>query len=791
MPQVIVEEFEERGEIIPTKSSRSDGTPGRLERVASRLLMGLVFLLPVFFIPALSFPVAGSKETLFFLVLLFAFALLAISRLKSGTLSFPFSPTLVALSALALAFLLSALFSSAPLLSFMGQGGEVGGALFIIFASLLVFLTLGLIQKREQIFGCYIAFLSAFFLLALFHLLRLIFGPDFLSFGIFTNSVFTPLGKWNDLGIFFGASALFSLITLEFLPLTRFFRSLIWGTLVIALFFVAVVNFPLLWYLLGVFALVFLVFRSFSGLKTSRISIPAVVTLLISVLFIIGGTLGTSLATYFNTSSLEARPSFSTTLEVVKHALKAHPLLGVGPNRFVNEWLAWKPLGVNETVFWNTDFENGYGLLPTFLGTVGILGAAAWLVFFLLLFYTGFRAILKEGRDLFSRYTLVSSFFVALFLFVFSFFYIPSQSILALAFLFTGLFLAALSAEGELPWRTVLFTKNPRSGFLSVLALIILLIGIVTLGYFISVRYLASIYFQRGVVSWNRDGNIDDTEAYLLRATSLAPADTYFRGLAELALSRMNTLLQGKPDALSTESARTDFQNFLGSALAAAQQSVALNSLQYQNFLELGRVYEAVVPLKITGAYESAQKAYQQAQTLNPQGPATELILARLEIAHGDHAAAREHIAKALAQKSNYLEAVFLLSQLQLADGDLKSAIQSAEAAAFIAPNDPTVLFQLGLLRFNNKDYAGAVVALERAVATTPAYANAKYFLGLSYDKVGRRGDALIQFEDLQKNNPDNAEIEAIVANLQAGKPIGTPAAAKAPPEKQTLPVLE
>jgi tetratricopeptide (TPR) repeat protein len=49
-------------------------------------------------------------------------------------------------------------------------------------------------------------------------------------------------------------------------------------------------------------------------------------------------------------------------------------------------------------------------------------------------------------------------------------------------------------------------------------------------------------------------------------------------------------------------------------------------------------------------------------------------------------------------------------------------------------------------------------------------YANAKYFLGLSYERLGRREDAIKQFEGIKVTNPDNQEIELILSNLKAGK---------------------
>ncbi|MDO8564813.1 MAG: tetratricopeptide repeat protein, partial [bacterium] len=136
----------------------------------------------------------------------------------------------------------------------------------------------------------------------------------------------------------------------------------------------------------------------------------------------------------------------------------------------------------------------------------------------------------------------------------------------------------------------------------------------------------------------------------------------------------------------------------------------------------------------------------------------------------------------------------FFLSQIEALEGNIKAAISSVETASVLAPNDPTVFFQLGLLRYNDRNYRGAIEALERAVGLNPAYANAKYFLGLSYEKVGRDAEAIAQFTDLQVTNPDNAEVDLILKNLKAGR---APFADAAPPidakpeKRGKLPVTE
>lgn len=787
-----------------------------LERIAMFCLLAVMFLLPIFFIPSPSFLLQFSKATLFSLLVLVAFSLWVISRLKDGRFTLPNSSMLIALSGVVGLFVISGFLSGSPTLSMFGQGFEVGTVVSILMVSLLIFLVPVLFRSKEQIFSSYLAFLVSFFFVALFHILRFVFGTDFLAFGIFGDAVSNTIGKWNDLGVFFGVSALLSLVTIELLSLSRFFKVVVYLSLITSIAFLAIVNFLTIWYVLGLFSLVFLVYLiSFNpgskllsaestngdapvkGLKQKvrYISVSSLIVLLVSAIFIFSGDrIGGKISETLGIAHIEARPSWSATFDVSKQTLATNLFFGAGPNQFVSEWLKYKPDGINTTIFWNVDFNYGVGLIPTFLATTGILGVIAWVLFFLFFLFSGFKAILSDFSDKFSQYLVTSSFFVALFLWIFSIFYIPSLTIFVLTFLFSGLFIASLTLAKMTPMKVVSFVTNPKAGFVSVLLLILLLIGGVVLGYALVQKYVASVYFQKGVISFNTVGNLDESEKLIARAASISSQDIYYRFLTELTLIRINKLLSQKSESASVETVRLEFQNLFKVALENANAALALNPGNYENLLSLGRVYEVVVPLKIAGAYENAKSNYEKALALNPKGPGILLTLARLEAVNGDGTKAKEAIVRTLREKNNYTEAIFLLSQIEVQEGNIKGAISSVEAAATLAPTDATVFFQLGLLRFTDKNYEGAAEALEKAVAINSIYANAKYFLGLSYDKLKRADEAIKQFSELKVTNPDNKEIDLILANLKAGRDPFTdaaPPADTAPEKRSRLPVEE
>lgn len=782
----------------------SSSTSNFLEKTAYAFLMPLPLLLPFFFVPSLAYPMQFGKMILVSLCVLFAFAFWIVARLKDGKFEFPNTPVVIAGGAIFLVTLISGLFSDAVRTSLFGQSIEVGTVASLGVSFLLLFLVSLLFHTKNRIFYAYLTFFVSFVLVSIFFVSRLFMGPSFFGFGIFQDITSNMVGGWNDLAVFFGVGIILSMITLELVDLSKFVKILTYVSVGLSLTFLAVINFLPVWYVVALFSLIFLVYTiSFnksigfasegSAASTTRnISPSSLTVLLISFAFILGGSwIGPAIADTLNITQVEARPSWASTFSIVQSVLSSNLLLGAGPNRFAENWNMFKPDGINSTVFWNTDFNFGIGFIPTFFVTTGLMGAIAWIVFLALFVYLGFKAVLSSVEDRVSRYIIASSFFTSLFLWIIDIFYIPGSAMVMLTFFFTGLFIAALFQSKKIKVKVVSFVDDPKKGFVSVLTLILLLIGAISVGYAFVEKYVAAVYFQKGVIAYNTEGKLDKAESYLNRAVVLDDTSSYFRSLTQIDMLRMTDLFSAQRKA-SEETIKTQFPILLASALDHAQRAVSVDSSNYQNWISLGGVYEALVPLKIANAnaYKSADTAYQQALKLNPRSPAILLTLGRLEASNGDNSKAKEYVGRALQQKNNYTDAIFLLAQIQIQDGNIKDAIDSVQAASILAPNDSGTFFQLGFLRYNYKDYKGSVSALKRAVTLNPAYANAKYFLGLSYQKIGQVQDAIVQFNQLKLSNPDNKEIDLILSNLNAGR---DPFANAAPPidnhpEKRAVP---
>jgi tetratricopeptide (TPR) repeat protein len=417
----------------------------------------------------------------------------------------------------------------------------------------------------------------------------------------------------------------------------------------------------------------------------------------------------------------------------------------------------------------------------------------AWVLFIISFVFLGFKSLFLASSDKLIRFLVISSFFGSLFLWIANIVYVPSNVVFYLTFIFTGLFLAILFISGALKMKYGLYVNSSKKNFITVLMLIVLIIVTLSAEYYIVKYYLANKYFRQAFISANVKGNIDEAEAKLLKAVSFVKNDIYYRSLSDIGIIRMGNLISTTDKNISEDALRTSFQNILGSTLSYADSAIKVDNTNYLNWINKGKIFEAIVPLKVQGSYEQSKANYEESIKYNPNNPAIYLIMARLEFTKGDNAKAKEHISTALSKKRNYTDAIFLLSQIETKEGNIKGAINSVQSAATLSPNDPTIFFQLGLLYFNNKEYKNAVGALEQAIKLNPIYANARYFLGLSYEKVGNDQLAIAQFEELQKTNSDNQEVTLILNNLKAGRsPFSN---AKSPiddkPEKRVNPPIK
>lgn len=786
-----------------------------IQKIAYYIFLALPFLVPVFFIPS------SFISTQFGTSLLFAYAVIVALLASIGSFLYKGQIQIPALNKYGIGlfvlvpvvYILAGISNGFSRMTFFGYMFDQSTVGFIFLSFIYLFLVSILFRDKKSVVYSHISFLFALVVMAVFLGIRIIFGADVLSFGVFGSLMSTPIGTWTNTGVFFGIGAILSLLFVEILPLKKTMKALVSLVLLASLFFVVLVNFQFIWVLLGLTALLYIVF----ALATYRVEIkqenmyiqnqsvaPSFVSyikkipffsslvLVLSIVFIFwGSAFAPKIEKAFSVNNVEVRPSLAVTMDIARKTIQTHPLFGSGPNTFTQEWLSYRPDNVTGTVFWNTDFSYGIGVLPTFAVTTGLVGVLSWLVFFGFYLYLGWKSLFSKIEDVFVRYSIVSSFLVSLYLWCVAFVYVPSTVVFILTFFFTGLFFASAGIVGLLPLREQVIYKEPRYGFVWSLSLVAVFIAVLSLGYGLLQNSRSLWHFQKSLYALNTSKDLVESGRLMNQAVSIVPFDTYYRALSEIETAQLGVVASQDPNKVSQEDLQKQVQEVLSKAIGAGIAAKDADSNNYLNWISLGKVYQAATVLKIQGAYESAQFAYGEALQRNPKNPGIVMLFGLLEVDKGNLTQAKNYVIQAIQMKPNYLEAYFLLTQIEVANNNLKGAIESVTAASVLSPTDPTIFFQLGLLKFNAQDFVGSIPALEQSIKLSPQYANAKYYLGLSYEVTNQRPKAIQEFQDLKASNPDNKEVQTILEILLSDKPLFTTAPVASKPGKSTLPVKE
>ena len=768
-------------ETTPTEpTDTSAALINRLDTIARVLILAAVFVLPIVFLPSSVLPLPLLKMGVLSLLVMGALIAWSIARLNEHSVLVARTHVLPAVLLLTLGYAVAAFLSTHVVRSLIGFGFERDTVLSVLtFTAALV--AVALTSRRERhILQLQLAFFASFAVFAIIQIARVLFGADTFLPNVFSSNITTTLlGSWNDVAVFSGVVIVMALSGFALLGMHRRVRLGLYVLSALALFLLIVVNLVSVWaalvvasFVLSVYIISDASYDKNSGRFKPRVPlkrlVPSAAVLLLSVVFLLGGTtIGERVSDTFNIGFVDVRPSWEGTVTVASGVYAESPIVGVGPNAFRDAWIAYKPDAVNETTFWNTDFNSGVGVIPTGFVTGGLLVGLLWLLLLGSFIHLGFRLFATRIVDAQHMYLVVSSYMSAAFLWVLAIVYVPQTVMLAYTFLFAGMAVAAAQLAGVVRTREVRSQQGYAPGI--TLTALVLLVGVTSfVALFVQAeRVYASAMLSRAVAAAN-EGDLDKAEFIAARLSSIGADPRIPQLQTNLGIARLTQILNsGNADPADLQAR---FQDRLSGTLRSAQQVVAADEDNYRSWLLLGDVYAQLVPLNVEGAYESAQEAYTQALLRNPRGPSIPMNLSRIALLNGDLETARVRAQEALALKRNYTNAHYLISQIEIREGNAQAAIASTESAVLLQPGNAGLLFQLGVLHYSLGNYEQVVPVLERAIAINPRYANALYFLGLSYDQTGNQQGALAAFERIASLNPDNEEVQSIVTALTEGK---------------------
>ena len=766
-------------------------------------LAGIVLAL-VLVIPTAWFPFQLAKVAVFAVLAAIAVVLFVLGRGVPEVVRARGFYGVLLVALLPLAYLLSALFSIDRSVAFTGFGVEGDTVLFVVLLFLAFAVGFALFRTLRTVRMLLTVVFWALVAAVIFQFISVVFGSAAIPLATFADRSVNLIGKWNDLGIMAGLLAMLLLVRVELQTASRMWRIVVGVALAALALLLGIINFALVWGLiLGFSAVVIIVHLLMrrageqgdiaQGHWLMRMPWFSVAAALVSISFLFfGSSLNIPLTNLFPVSSLEVRPSYASTLTIIDAARAGSPerlLVGTGPNTFGQEWLLHKPAEVNQSAFWNLDFNVGFSTLVTALGTVGFLGALAWLIPILLILAALIRVVRLGVLTREDKIVAATLSIVSLFLLSSIFLYVPSQNIILLALVFAGATFGFLWRQGQSAAQS-----EPSATRLQMLGALAAIVVVVVLAAYCSVatsrRLVAEAYTGYGTQVLSNG----DTAGAIQNGIFAQQVDANGDAL-RLLVSAYGTEMQQIAASTSTSpDVQKQFAAAVQSAITAGQGAQKLNPADYRPTLALAQVYDFLSTLKVQAAAQTALNTYQQAAAEDPTNPTIPLDVARLAANQGNQQITTAFLTQALTLKPNYTDAILLVVQLDVANKDIPNAIKAATAAAQTAPGVAQIWFELGLLYYSSGDAAHAEQALQQAVTIEPDYANAKYFLGLSDYILKDNADAIKQFQDLVASNPGNTEVTLILSNLQAGKdPFAgaQPPITSTPQDRTTAPVAQ
>jgi len=699
-----------------------------------------------------------------------------LGRLIEGSFHVPWSPILGSLGVVLVVLFLSATFSHSSYISFFGENFEQGTFAVLGGMILMTFLVSMLFTTQKRLFTFLKAFFGIYILLAIFQLIHLII-PQFTTFGVLVNKVDSPIGTWSDFAFISGAMLVGFTLILQFTKPPKNLKIISSVGAILSLFFVILCNILTVWILVGFSSIVILIYTLITNRFAEERKFPfvAFALSLVSLLFVLANNLiGGALAVLFKASFVDVHPSFLATMHVAGEALRSHPVLGSGPNNFINEWLINRPAAVNSNSLWDAPFSSG----SSFLMTVAILGGALGvlsIIFFLAAFgYESFRKVFIPSGEQKRQIPVFCVFLLSLYFVLAMTLFSPGIAVVTCAFFFIGLFIALLVSEQRISERTVNFLKDQRASFFAILCIVAFLMVSAGMAYSATERFGSIVFFQKALAE-AQNGNLDSANSRLSQAISLSDLPSFERTRVLISEQSIQKTLNMSSDSASPDAVKATLQNAISTGNTAALQAISIDSLNPANYLALGDLLRMIVPLKVDGAYDRARDVYNQAISLAPNYPKSYLSLAELYFDSNDNKNAQVYAQKAIDLKPNYTDAFFLMSQIEVANGDTDSAIKRLQDATLFDPNNPDTYFELGLIRYQNSDYKDAMTAFRSAIVINNQYLNAWYYLALTDQKLGNISEATTILTALRNRLPDNQTIINSLNSLTAPAPV-TPA---------------
>lgn len=760
------------------------------ERLVSLCLYGVAALIPIFFLPFTPDAVEFNKQFLLYFLVVVGLIAWVGKGIAEKKLTIRRTPLDIPLLLVVLTLLVSSIVSKNWHLSFWGDYTALSNSFVsFIFYILLYFLALNNVKSVKQVSRLLVALIISSVISVLYFLVQ--------AFGLFPLQNL-PIPRWtatSDLPTHFGYFLAVALVVLLSIVITKrksFWNlSNIFGLLSVLVIFAGILalGFKSVWLITAIAIFLLLVF---SLSRIEEVCVPWISVsfgiMIVAILFILLGT------PKFLTANLPTEVSLSpgVSWKIVTGSLSGNLknfLFGSGPATFVYDFSAYRPEVFNNNFAWSLRFGKPYNTAMEILANVGLLGAIAWTIFFLIvigaLFVMWFVRNIKIKRKPFEKisdfihlndesgdiyaHTLFSGLITAWFVLFVSMFFITFTTVhwtlffllLALAFLTGTEFSKKHTGSLELSLKAM-----PQYTLVASFVYILFFAVVLVLAIYFG-RFYAAEALKAKAIKYTVVGNHTKAAEVMFKAVSLNP--NYAKYYLDLASAYIGMAV------VESQNSGADQQkvaNLVASAVNQAREATRLAPNDAATWDFLATMYSTARPLS-SNADSFIVSALESAIKLEKTNPRLYVDLGKAKILQKDFKGGREALEKAIALKQNYVLGYSVMSQLDELEGKANESIEHMSVAAALQSNDPSLLFNLGRLYYNRArqdDLARAEQLYIYALSLNNNYADALWSLGVLYERQGKTNEALQFYRRVQQLNPNNNEVKKKINNLSGGQ---------------------
>lgn len=360
--------------------------------------------------------------------------------------------------------------------------------------------------------------------------------------------------------------------------------------------------------------------------------------------------------------------------------IQDYPLLATGPSTFQYNFTRYKPMGMNNTIFWDTRFDKPFNEILNVLGTTGLIGTVSMIF----LMYSLYKQAMS-ARKIDDNHTETKILAVLVLAGISTWFFTYATfTVTFLVFAFAGLLVNALAHHRSdsveiISVNFTTFSTTPTlleddtidRKYVKYIVALPVLLAVMYTGYVNSKVYLAEYFMRQSVEALVKGDGIKAYNLQKLAVQNNQWRASYYITLAQTNIAIANAINNStNPSDTDKKQAEELVKQAMTTANTAAEVVDPLNPAVWEFRAAL---YQGLANVA-ENALDWSAGAYNIAAQLDPANPRLRVQLGMVLMAKKDYLGAGNQFRQATLLKADYANAHYMFAQALLQLNDPKNA---------------------------------------------------------------------------------------------------------------------